>query len=286
MIDNDPWNSISWVFTFSNGDGYYRFFSLATDNDSNVEYFTGNDTLCGYETVKPSSQVDPIITYWHNATGNPLLITVTNASDSLTGVKNVTLYYRYRTSNTSSWNAWTSFSRDENAPWSWNFNFPSGEGHYQFYSIAYDRAGNREDPPSSPGYDTQCGYDTSKPSSQVNAISPYNITITPFTISATASDDAKNVTIWYYYSSQNSSWWNPCWSYRKLLTINGKNGGYHMKIIVGNTSGGNVTCNGHARSDFGDIRFVSYSDNTTQLSYWLKNYTANTQATFWLNNSL
>ena len=285
-VDNDPWNSISWIFTFSNGDGYYRFFSLATDNDSNLEYFTGNDTLCGYETVKPSSQVDPITPYWHNATGNPIMITVTNASDSLTGVKNVTLYYRYRTGNTSSWNAWASFSRDESVPWSWSFNFPSGEGHYQFYSIAYDRAGNREDPPSSPGYDTHCGYDTSRPSSMVNSISPYNIMITPLSISATASDDVKNVTIWYYYSSQNSSWWNPCWSYRKLLTINGKNGGYHMKIIVGNTSGGNVTCNGHARSNFGDIRFLSYSDNTTQLNYWLKNYTANTQATFWLNNSL
>ena len=284
-VDTDPWNIISWIFTFPNGEGYYRFYSIAVDNDSNTEYFTGNDTLCGYETVKPSSQVDPITPYWHNATGNPLLIIVTNASDELSGIKNITLYYQYRTGNTSSWNAWTSFSRDENAPWSWNFNFPSGEGHYRFYSIAYDQAGNREDAPSSPEYDTQCGYYTSKPSSQVNSISPYNITFSPLSINATASDNVKNVTIWYY-SSLYSSWWNPCWSYRKLLTINGKNGGYHMKIIVGNTSGGNVTCNGHARSDFGDIRFISYSDNTIQLSYWLKNYSADTQATFWLNNSL
>lgn len=285
-VDTDPWNIISWIFTFPNGEGYYRFYSIAVDNDSNTEYFTGNDTSCGYETVKPSSQVDPITTYWHNATGNPLLIVVTNASDELSGIKNVTLYYQYRIGNTSSWNAWTSFSRDENAPWSWNFNFPSGEGHYRFYSIAYDQAGNREDPPSSPECDTQCGYSTSKPSSQVNSISPYNVTISPLSISATASDDVKNVTIWYYYSSQNSAWWNPCWSYKKLLSITGKNGGYQMKIIVGNTSGGNVTCNGHARSDFGDIRFISYSDNTTQLSYWLKNYTTDTQAAFWLNNSL
>jgi hypothetical protein len=285
-VDTDPWNIISWIFTFPNGDGYYRFYSVAVDNDSNTEYFTGNDTLCGFDTTKPSSQVDTITPYWYNDTSIPILITVTNTSDGLTGIKNVTLYYRYRTSNTSSWNAWTFFSRDESAPWSWNFNVPGGEGHYRFYSIAYDQVGNREDPPSSPEYDTQCGYDTSKPSSQVNSISPYNVTISLLSISATASDDVKNVTIWYYYSSQNSSWWNPCWSYRKLLTINGKNEGYHMKIIVGNTSGGNVTCNGHTRSDFGDIRFISYSDNTTQLSYWLKNYTANTQATLWLNNSL
>jgi len=284
-VDSDPWKAISWVFTFPSGSGYYRFYSLAIDNDTNIEYLTGNDTLCGFDAVKPSSQVDAISTYWHNTTTNPLSITVTNTDDALSGVKNITLYYRYRTDNTSSWNTAVSFSRDENAPWNWSFNFPSGNGHYRFYSIAYDMVGNIEDPPSSPEYDTQCGYDTSKPSSQVNFISPYNVTISPFLISVTASDDAKNVTIWYYYSSQNSSWWNPNWQYRKQLNMSGKNGGYQMKIIIGNTSGGNVTCNSHARSNFGDIRFVSYSDNSTELSFWLKNYTAGTQATFWVNNS-
>jgi hypothetical protein len=285
VVDTDPWTSIAWVFTFPNGTGCYRFYSLAIDNDSNIEYFTDNDTFCGYDVVKPSSQVDAIATYWHNATSNPLTITVTNTNDAHSGVKNVTLYYRFRASNTSSWSAVTSFGTDQNAPWNWSFNFPSGSGHYRFYSIASDWVGNREDPPVSPDYDAQGGYDTSKPSSQINFISPYIVAISPFSISATASDDAKNVTVWYYYSAQNSSWWNPNWAYRKQLNISGKNGGYQMKIIVGNTSGGNVTCNGHACSNFGDIRFVSFSDNSTQLSYWLKNYTAGTQATFWVNNS-
>jgi len=284
-VDSDPWMSISWVFTFPNGTGYYRFYSLAIDNESSVEIFTDNDTLCGYETGKPSSTVDPILTYWHNATSNPLSITVTNASDDLSGLKNLTLYYRYRRDNASSWNAPVSFGVDENAPWVWSFNFPRGEGHYRFYSIAYDVAGNQENPPSSPDYDTQCGYATSKPSSQVDFISPYTIVINPWSLSATASDNTKNVTLWYYYSSRNSTWWNPWWSYRVQLNISGKNNGYQMKIIVGNVTGGNVNCNGHARSDFGDIRFISYSDNTTQLAYWRKNYTSGTQATFWVNNS-
>jgi len=284
-VDSDPWKTISWIFTFPNGSGYYRFYSLAIDNDSNEEYFTGNDTLCGYDVVKPSSQVDVITSYWHNTTTNPLTITVTNTYDALSGVKNVTLYYRYRTNNVSSWNTAVSYSSDENAPWSWNFTFPNGNGHYRFYSLAYDLAGNGEDPPSSPDYDTQCGYDTSKPSSQVDFISPYNVTLSPFPISAIASDDSKNVTLWCYYSSRNSTWWNPCWSDRKQLNISGRNGGYQMKIIIGNSSGGNVNCNGHARSDFGDIRFISFSDNTTQLSYWRKNYTAGIQATYWVNNS-
>jgi len=284
-VDSDPWNAISWEFTFPNGDGYYRFYSVAVDNESSIEYFTGNDTFCGYETVKPSSHVDSITPYWYSTSDNPLIITVTPDNDVPSGIKNITLYYRHRGSNTSSWTAWVSFNCDEYAPWSWNFSFPNGEGHYQFYSIAYDNAGNREDPAASPAYDAQCGYDTSKPSSQVNTISPYIVPYTPLTVRATASDDVKNVTLWYYYSSQNSSWWNPNWMYRKLINISGKNQGYQMKIIIGNTTGGNVHCSGHVRRNFGDIRFISYSDNTTQLSYWLRNYTVGTQATFWVNNS-
>jgi len=284
-VDTDPWNMISWVFTFPNGSGYYRFYSLAIDNDTELEYFTGNDTMGGYDIEKPSSQVDPISTYWHSTSDNPLLLTVTNTSDGFSGIKNVTLYYRYRATNTSSWITAVSVSCDETVPWSWNFTFPNGNGHYRFYSIASDNAGTREDPLTSPEFDTQCGYDTSKPSSQVAVILPYEVTISPFLISATASDDTKNVTIWYYYSAQNSSWWNPNWNYRKQLNISGKNGGYQMQIIIGNNSGGNVICNGHAQSTFGDIRFISYSDNSTELSYWLKNYTAGTQATLWVNNS-
>jgi len=284
-VDTTPWGTISWDYPFPNGTGYYRFYSLAVDNDTNVEYFTGNDTVGGYDGIPPTSQVDLVTPYWFNASGNPLTITVTTSSDTHSGVKNITLYYRHRATNMSSWNAAVSYGLDENTPWSWSFTFPDGNGQYQFYSRARDNAGNIEDPPSSPAYDTQCGYDISKPTSQVDHISPYNITVSPFSLTATASDDTKNVTLWYYFSTQNSSWWNPNWQYRKQLNITGKNQGYQMKIIIGNTSGGNVTCNSHAQNDFDDIRFVSYSDNSTILSYWLKNYTTGTQATFWVNNS-
>jgi hypothetical protein len=89
-----------------------------------------------------------------------------------------------------------------------------------------------------------------------------------------------------YAYNDASSWWNTSWLYRKKLNINNKNIGYQMKIVVGNVSGGNVSCNGHAKNNFGDIRFISFSDNTTQLSYWMKNFTSNVQVTFWINNSL
>jgi hypothetical protein len=230
-VVTDPWTAISWVFTFLNGTGYYRFYSLAFDNDSEEEYFTGNDTIGGYDVIKPTSQVDLISPYWYNATTTPLLITVTNSSDAHSGVKNITLYYRYRTNNESSWNTAMFYGVDENFPWSWNFSFPGGNGQYQFYSRANDVVGNIEDPPSSPDYDTQCGYDTLKPSSQVNTISPYEVPVLPFQLTASASDDTDNVTLWYRYSTQNSSWWDS-YMYVKQITITNRN----ASILVKNYS--------------------------------------------------
>ena len=265
---------------FNTNNTKYWWKVVVTDGtDTNISwyYFATRDTNL------PTSSVTTISLYWK--TTAPLTITATASDTGWSGLKNVTLYYRYRATNASGWGGNVSFGVDTD-PWvtcSWNFTFTNGSGHYQFYSIAKDNATNVESAPGSA--DSRCGYDTLTPSSQVNSISPYNVTVSPFLINVTASDDTKNVTIWFYYSSQNSSWWNPNWQYRKQLSISGKNGGYQMKIIIGNTSGGNVTCNSHARSNFGDIRFVSYSDNSTALSYWLRNYTAGTQATFWVNNS-
>jgi len=271
-----PW---SWNFNFPNGTGYYRFYSIAADNASNTESFSGNDTECGYDTTAPSSQVDNITPYWHNASDNPLNITetnpsddlsgvknitlyyryradngsswgswnfstacgydtvkpssqvdslsqywynepdnplainVTSATDSLSGVKNVSLYYRYRIDNGSSWNSWEYFDIDTNAPWTWDFNFPNSKGHYQFYSIAADNASNYENPPVSPDNDTECGYNTTKPYSEVDDILPYWHNSSPLTITAQATDFSgsglDNVTLYCYNSSDNIVWSDP-----------------------------------------------------------------------------
>lgn len=212
--DTDPWLDISWIFNFSNGTGYYRFYSIAVANSSDVEDFTGNDTRCGYDTTKPSSQVDNISSYWQNPSSNPLAITVTNPTDDLSGVNNISLYYRYRSDNGSAWDSWTFFDIDEIAPWSWFFNFSNSSGHYQFYSIANDTAGNREDPPFSPEYDTHCGYDTAKPSSNIDLITPYwhHESSNPLTITVTNSSDnlsgIKSISLYIRHRANNESSWS------------------------------------------------------------------------------
>ena len=147
----------------------------------------------------PSSSVTAITPYWKKAAAT---ITAT-ASDATSGVKNVTLYYRYRATNASGWGGYISFGVDTASPWSWSFTFSNGTGHYAFYSIAKDNATNVESAPAT--NDTNCGYDNVAPSSSVDAITSYWHKTSPLTIGGTTSDTGGsglwNVTLWYRYSS-------------------------------------------------------------------------------------
>jgi hypothetical protein len=202
-----PW---SWSFAFSNGTGYYQFYCIANDNATNNESIPGDaDAWCGYDDIAPSSSVTTTLPYWKTASGT---ITAT-ASDGLSGVKNVTLYYRF-SSNNASWSEWVSAGVDTASPWSWSFAFSNGSGNYQFYSLAVDNATNTESAPGSS--DAICGYDAAVPSSSVDVITPYWKASSPLAISATVSDNGpsglKNVTLYYYNSSNNNTWYGP-WNF-------------------------------------------------------------------------
>ena len=171
-VNSSPWIGISWTFDFPHGNGYYRFFSRAADNVSNVEATPIlNDTICGYDVAAPSSSVDTISPYWQTIT--PITITAT-ASNGVSGVKNVTFYYRW-TSGNSSWGSWMNNGTDTvSSPWSRVITFVNGTGYYQFYSRAADYAGNTEAAPG--GSDATCGYDHTRPACTIQ----YNRSATYF----------------------------------------------------------------------------------------------------------
>ena len=208
-----PW---SWSFVFVNGSGHYQFYSIAQDHAANTQSTPGGaDAWAGYENQVPSSVITVIPDYWISS--SPLVITATVDDTGPSGLKNVTLYYRYRTTNTSSWGSNISFSVDT-IPWdltSWAFSFPEGAGHYQFYSIATDNATNIETASGGNG-DATCGFNTGAPLSEVNEITPYWTSTIPLLIEATAEDfgpsGLKNVTLYYYNSPDNSTWAGP-WRY-------------------------------------------------------------------------
>lgn len=82
----------------------------------------------------------------------------------------------------------------------------------------------------------------------------------------------------------NYAWFNSSWGFYKACYISNNIDNYQMMINISNSSGGNVNCSGNANTNFSDIRFVN-TDNITLCPIWMENYTYNTQATFWVNNS-
>jgi hypothetical protein len=216
----DPASPWSWNFNFPDGDGYYEFYSIANDILGNPESAKSvNETICAYDITGPSSFVDVIASYWQIT--SPIVIT-SSASDDLVGVSYVELWSRYSTDN-SSWGAWTLFATDSGAPWSWNFNFPDGDGYYEFFALVNDTLGNSETMKVSAEF--IIGLDTTEPNSWVDPIAPYWQNGNSVTIIVFASDDTagvKEVTLWYRHSSDNSSWgsWSswgtdssPSWSF-------------------------------------------------------------------------
>ena len=118
--------------------GTYNYTIWTNDSYDNWNSYSG--TFDVLDTTLPISNVDTIVTYWFGT--SPITITAT-ASDSGVGVESVELWYRNSTDN-ATWSNWTLFSVDSVAPWSWSFNFPNGDGYYEFFSIANDTAGNPE----------------------------------------------------------------------------------------------------------------------------------------------
>jgi len=167
--DNSTWNSWmsfgvdnaaqwQWNFSFPDGEGYYEFYTIATDASNNEEPSPGiRDETIGYDVTSPTSTVNPVTPFWYEETS--LALTATT-NDIVSGVLNLELFYRYSPEN-ATWSNWTSYTIDNVEPWEWSFNFLRGEGYYEFYTIATDNVGNIEN--ATGIKDTTCGYDLGPP---------------------------------------------------------------------------------------------------------------------------
>jgi hypothetical protein len=133
-----PWE---WSFTWPGGEGRYEFYSLAFDYSSVELKAPTNESSLGYDRTPPASFALPIHPYLQSASPIPV---GANASDNLSGLSNVTLFYSFSSDNNVTWSAWTPFGTDSSVPWSWQFTFPDGVGHYRFHTIATDNASNVE----------------------------------------------------------------------------------------------------------------------------------------------
>ena len=122
-------------------------------------------------------------------------------------------------------------------------------------------------------YFTTLGLSTS-----VDPISPYIQTSSPLQINATGSSTLSNVSLWYSYSEDNSTWWNISWLKRKPIYLNVSSGSTPMnyQVLL------NITYDSDMKNDFSDIRFVNSSGGINVLDYWIEDKSDGNWALVWV----
>ena len=140
--------AFNWACTL---DGAYGWFAQAEDEAAPVDGVDVPEVAAyQYDATDPTSSVDALAAWY---TTSPTAMTATS-NDAMSGIASVILEYSYEGG------AWT--------PGPWSFNWPSGQGNYEFRSIATDNAGNVEVAPGTP--DQTAGYDFQAPTTSVNAL--------------------------------------------------------------------------------------------------------------------
>jgi parallel beta-helix repeat protein len=238
---SQPWQ---YMFDWPSGDGYYEFQSRARDNATNYEALAGTaDVRYAYDSTSPSSSVNSVAPYWHMT--SPVVINAT-ATDNLNPLALVELWYRHAPDN-STWGSWMAYGSFTTAPYSWNFNYPFGDGYYEFYSRANDTLGNYEAAPAVP--DIRIAYDITPPASQVTKDNPYVHNPPNWQINATASDgngSMDRVQLFYRHSPDNATWgaWTWLWTDTAApwqWTFNSPAGaGYYEFYTIATDSAGNT----------------------------------------------
>jgi len=212
----DVWNHIS------GGAGATDFYPLMNPAGTNDPY-------------TPNSTVDQPA-YWHNI---PVELTATS-NDNISGTKNVTLSYIFSPDN-GSFGSWIEFSTDAEFPWNWTFDFPEGEGYYEFYSIATDAFNNTEATPITG--QASCAYDITLPESEIFQLNTFWLNNRTIYLDWNASDGLsglgpvntsqsfpshENVDLWMRFSGDNTTWGN--WELADQNMVNGSI--YNHKVLA------------------------------------------------------
>jgi len=202
------WN---WIFDYPNGTGYYEFYSIGKKDGSTDESEPNTaDTTCYYNPPvnNPPTQTNP----------GP---TNGSTSQSITPALNVTCIDNDGDTMSATWwsnssNSWVQFA--SNASISNKTSIKQTNNNFSNYSITYYWSVNLTD--GQGGWNNETYHFTTEPiDTSIDSISPYEKTASTISLTATGPSDIDNVTLWYRYSTDNSTWWNSSFTYRKKLTI-------------------------------------------------------------------
>jgi hypothetical protein len=220
----------SCSLTLSSGAGRYEFYTLGTSSTGSKEAAPVPlvaDDFTNLDTTAPTSAATTVTS---PRTTNTVAITFT-ASDNTYGslLAGVDLYQRYTTPGGTPPASYTKIVTGATSPVT--VTLSSGDGTYQFYTIARDNAGNVEAAPSSP--DATTVLDTTPPTSSANALAA-GVKSTTLSVPFTASDAATSVTsvqLWQRYTTPGGT---PSGAYTKVGTPgSGTSGSFSLTLSLG-----------------------------------------------------
>ena len=148
-LSEDDLASASWV-------PYSPFASITVPSDlgqhfvyAQVRDAAGNESHVASSFVfliddtPPISQAGPLNAQY----STPTIDVPYTASDDLSGIASVALWWRYSADGGTTWTSWIEGPLGSPSPIS--FTFPSGPGNYEFFTVATDVSGNVEGAPTS-----------------------------------------------------------------------------------------------------------------------------------------
>lgn len=97
---------------------------------------------------------------YSSGSNSPLLLIDTPSGTVAPAIAQIQYYYRYSADGVT-YGAWTAYQTSTTPPYTVTFNYPSGNGYYQFYTIATDVNGVTEPTPAL--YDTATTYGLNSP---------------------------------------------------------------------------------------------------------------------------
>ncbi len=249
------------------GDTPYPISGIGGSQDS-YPLMTMGDIADNYP---PISSVDAVVPYWHNL---DILAVTATAYDARGSVVQVEMWYRYEAG------AWALFGTDSASPWSWDFDWPSAEGNYSFYSVAEDGSGNSEVAPGA--LDASAGCEAAAPA--VNA-GPDAIDNSQFTQNATAADTGSGIFnyTWTMASGLGAVNFGTQWSEDTAVSAN-PDGTYIIRLNVTDNAGNWAADEFNLIWDATDPA-IAVSNIVNDTGIWYNVTDANPGMVYWLSGT-
>lgn len=210
-VESDFEAPFAFAYAPGHGDGWYRFWTSATDARFNTENISSKpatgDVEIAFDATPPTSRLFLEGVTWSKA--EPISIAVI-AQDATSGARRVDLYASHSADGVT-WTAPAVSATDDAVPFAFRFLPTQGDGRYRLWSVATDLAGNRE-PTWPPTGDLEVGFDALAPAAALEPLSAFWQPAGPIQLSVAFDDTGSEIVkvrLFESFSLDGTTWSTP-----------------------------------------------------------------------------